>query len=309
METVNFTLSSDVNVAVTITQLDDGTLKFDLTVLDETGSIGDLNGLFFDLMDDSILSGMEITGDDVTDTAMKVDGVTKVSGFNNVNGEVANDYGKFDIGIEFGTSGIGTDDIRETSFILSHDTLDLTLEALLGQDFAARLTSVGTEDGSRDNSLKIGGTAPTEPDTPAEPVFTALNDSITVDKFELFNFAGSDVLDSGEISVLANDQMDTFAYEGDVLSANGDAANVGQVIMGSNGGVMMIMPDGSVDFANNGDFVDLSEGESAQTTFTYGIEGDATATITVTVLGSDEGGGGGGGGGDGENPFVDDFLT
>lgn len=309
METVSFTLSSDVNVAVTVTELEDGSLQFDLVVLDDTGSIGDLNGLFFDLVDDSVLSGMSVEGDDVTGVAMKVDGVTKVSGFNNINGETANDYGKFDIGIEFGTSGIGENDIRETSFVLSHDTLDLTLETILGQDFATRLTSVGTEDGSRDDSLKIGGTAPTEPDDPgtSDPVNLAVADSLTVDEFEIFNFAGPDTLDSGAISILENDLTDSSPYLGVVTSVNGIEAFEADVLVGSNGGLLIVSPDGSIDFSANLEFSYLVDGESAQTSFSYGIEGGSTAVIDVTILGSNDDGGGGGGGGD-FPPFEDVLL-
>ncbi len=169
MAEMTFQLTGDVNVSVTVSELSDGTLQFDLVVLDDTGSIGDLNGLFFDIADDGMVDGLMVSGADVTDSAFNANRVTKVDGYNNVNGEVTGDYGKFDGGVQFGTSGIGVDDIRETSFILSHEGGTLTLDDLLGQDFAVRLTSVGEEDGSRDDSLKIGGEAPTDPD-PVDPV-------------------------------------------------------------------------------------------------------------------------------------------
>lgn len=170
MESMTFVIEGEVNVQITVTEMGDGTLKFDIAVLDDTGSIGDLNGIFFDLADDSITDGLSVTGDDVTETAFKADGVTKVDSYVNMNGEVVKEYGKFDAGIQFGTAGIGTDDIRETSFILSSDTGDLSLTDIAEQDFGLRLTSVGEEGGSRDGSLKLGGTAPEEdPDIPPPP--------------------------------------------------------------------------------------------------------------------------------------------
>ena len=286
MSTLSFILSGDVNVSVTITEQSDGTLKFDLVVLDDTGSIGDLNALFFDLSDDSIADGLTVAGDDVTGTKISADGVTKVDNFTNINGEIANEYGKFDCGVQFGTSGIAEDDIRETSFVLSHSDMDLTIDALLGQDFATRLTSVGEEDGAREESLKIGGEAPTEPDPGTDPAHEANDDQMTVFSSETFSSDGStDVLDGSALSVLDNDTTDGFDYVGAVAASNGNPADVGQIVAGSNGGLLIMYSDGSVDFSANDDFNYLDEGLSAETTFTYEIEGGDMATLTVTVWG------------------------
>lgn len=106
-------------MGVTIAEQSDGSLLFDLDVLDDTGVIGDLNGLFFDLADDSITDSLSVTGADLTGENIKANSVSKVDAYNNVNGEVVKEDGKFDIGVQFGTAGIGTDDIRSTSFSLS----------------------------------------------------------------------------------------------------------------------------------------------------------------------------------------------
>ena len=293
MNTLTFTLTGDVNVQFTITELDDGTLKFDLLVLDDTGSIGDLNAIFFDLADGIDPTGLSVTGEDVTGTVFKEEGVTKVDNYTNINGEVVKDYGKFDSGVQFGTSGIAEDDIRETSFILSHSDMDLTIDALLGQDFAARLTSVGAEDGSREDSLKLGGEAPMDPDTDPDPdpdpVHVANNDVLTVTETETFSQTGvTDTLDSGALSVLDNDTTDGFDYTGVVEASNGVPADVGQIVTGSNGGLLIMYEDGTVDFSANGDFDELFDGELAQTEFTYEIEGGDTATLTVNVWGEDD---------------------
>lgn len=311
MTTATFTITGEVNVSVTITENIDGTLTFDLAVLDDTGSIGDLNAIFFDLYDDSLTGGLSVEGADITETVFKVDGVTKVDNFTNMNGEVIKDLGKFDGGIQFGTQGIGGDDIRETSFTLSHATADLTLADFSMQDFGVRLTSVGEEGGSRDESLKFGGVAPEFEDDPVS-VSVANNDSITVLEFETFNPSDpdgfiffSDPLDSGATSILANDTTDGGVYTGDVAAVNGDAANIEQIVAGSDGGVIRIYADGTVDFSASpefgvNDFAYLNDGESAQTTFEYGIDGGDTAILTVTVLGASDPGGPGGPGGPGD---------
>lgn len=291
MNTLTFILSGDVNISISVTELEDGSLKFDLLVLDDTGSIGDLNALFFDLADDSIADGLTVTGDDVTEYKIEADSVTKVDNFTNINGEVVNEYGKFDSGVQFGTSGIGEDDIRETSFILSHSDLDLTIDDILGQDFAARLTSVGEEGGDRDGSLKLGGEAPSDfdPDVDPDPVHVANDDQLTVFKTETFSSDGStDSLDGSVLSVLENDTTDGFDYAGEVESTNGNPDDVGMTVAGTEGGLLIMYPDGTVDFSANGEFDDLEENQSLQTEFTYEIEGGDMATLTVTVWGTED---------------------
>ena len=278
MSSLTFQLTGEVNVEVTITELGDGTLKFDIHVLDDTGSIGDLRGLFFDLADDSLTYGMSVQGDDITDEAYKIDGVTKTDGSNNLNGSVINEYGKFDIGLEFGSQGISTDDIQETSFVLSHDTEWLTLADLELQDVGIRLMSVGEVDGSRNGSLKLGGEVPE-----AEAVVEAYDDAMTVMESE--GAGDVDLLDAGTLSVLDNDTTDNVSYTGSVEAVNGDTTQVGQMVVGSNGGLLMIRADGTVDFDANGEFDAMLDGETTMTSFTYEIEDGKTASVTVTVLG------------------------
>ncbi|WP_090215355.1 hypothetical protein [Litoreibacter janthinus] len=174
LQTMTFVIEGDVNVQVTITELASGDLQFDLLVLDDTGSIGDLNGLFFDLADPSLLDGLVADGGDVSNQSYAEGDVYNLGGGVNVKGELTQDEG-FDAGIRLGSSGMAKDDIQETSFTLSHESTDLMLEDFYGADFAVRLTSVGEEDGSRDGSLKLGGTAPDAPDEPVDDPFDPEN--------------------------------------------------------------------------------------------------------------------------------------
>ncbi|MEQ6249768.1 hypothetical protein ABMC89_12815 [Sulfitobacter sp. HNIBRBA3233] len=291
MATLTFTLEGGVNVAVTITELEGGALQFDLAVLDETGSIGDLNGLFFDLTDASLLDGLVFSGTDVTGTAVKEDGVTKVDGYMNINGDVVNEYGKFDAGVQFGTAGIAGDDIRETSFVLSHESVDLSLDMLSQMDFAVRLTSVGEEDGSRDDSLKIGGTAPEVVEEPEGPVAVAGPDSMTVTTNETFSeFGLSDPLDDFVFSVLENDTVDGTPTTGTVVAANGQVFEDFVIVSGSNGGQMQFNSDGTVDFSANGDFDHLTGDQTDTTEFTYTTSDGATGTLSVEVFVATDGG-------------------
>lgn len=297
MSSASFTILGDVNVEVTITEVIDPVtgltnLEFQVNVLDDTGSIGDLNALYFDLANDGVTDSLSVEGDDVTGSAFKVDGVSKIDSYTNMNGEVIKDLGRFDGGVQFGTAGIGTDDIRSTTFTLSSDDTSLSLSDFSLQDFGVRLTSVGEEDGSRDGSLKLGDTAPDL--TPVEVLAIANDDKLVVQEDESFNFDGFDFLDNGATSLLANDTFDGGAYTGQVTDINGAPFVDGQVIVGSNGGYLLVSSNGDVDFSSsdefgNNDFAYLGQDEVGTTTFEYAIDGGSMATLTVDVIGIDDG--------------------
>lgn len=291
MASTYFVLSDpQISVGITITEQEDGSLLFNLDVLDDTGSIGDLNGLFFDIGDASLLEGLSFS--DAThdiETVVKEDGVTKVDSYNNLNGEIVKEYGKFDVGVQFGTQGMAEDDIQSTSFVLTSSTGDLTLDSFLAQDFAVRLTSVGEEGGDRDDSVKIGGTSPEEPTvTDPDPVHTAVDDVMFVFEDETFNEPGYyDEVNGTGLSLLENDTTDDGTYTGDVLAVN-DTALSTQTYAGSEGGLLIVNAEGNVDFSAGSDFADLADGSTATTTFTYMIEGGSVAMLTVTVMGIED---------------------
>lgn len=291
MATMTFVIEGEVNVSFTLVEQPDGSIGFTIDVLDDTGSIGDLNAIFFDLLNDSLTDTLTISGDDVSGIALKEDGVTKVDSYTNMNGEVVKDLGKFDGGVQFGTSGIGEDDIRSTTFTISSSERALTLDDFALQDFGVRLTSVGAEDGSRGDSLKLGGTAPEAPDD--APVNTANDDFMEV--LELEGFDGFDFLLDGSDNLLSNDTTDDGAYLGAATAANGDTGALGSIVEGSNGGYLIVNADGSFDFSTTSldgvnDFAALETFEVAETMFTYTIEGGSTANVNVRVLGLSDGG-------------------
>lgn len=291
MADLTYTITGDVNVLVHVLENGDGTLTVSLEVLDDTGSIGDLNAFFFDLADDSLTESILIEGADVTGVALNQDGVVKVDNYTNMNGEVVKDLGKFDGGVQFGTAGIGEDDIRSTSFTMSIEGGSLSLADLNFQDVGVRLTSVGEEGGSRDGSLKLGGTLEDEPTDPStDPVIEALDDYITVYASET----------TGDIDafIFTNDSKDGGAYDGVLHDAAGNPLSEPLVMTDPNSGATLtIYPDGSADFSAEGRFDFLPEGESPPPlVFEYYIEDGVSANVYVTVIG--EGGGLGDFGGD-----------
>ena len=173
-----FTIDGPVQVQVTVHELADGTLRFDLAVTGEGGKIGDLNGLYFQLADKGLVGGLAVSGDDVIGSTFGVGSANNLGKGNNMNGSAANGVGGFDGAVAFSEAGIGRnkDDVQEASFVLAHDSAALTLDMLLDQAFGARLTSVGEEGGRRNDSVKLTAQPeitldPAGPDPdPADPV-------------------------------------------------------------------------------------------------------------------------------------------
>ena len=317
MATESFIISGDVNVQVTIAENPDGTLTFTVAVLDTNGTIGDLNAIFFDLADDSRTSSLSIvdgsagytnldgsTGDTV-ENVFDEDSVRKVDNYTNMNGEVIKDAGLFDAGIQFGSQGIATDDVQVATFTLAASDGPLTLADFSLQDFGVRLTSVGDIDGSRDGSLKLGGTSPEFPeDPPPPPPGPVCDDFLFVESNSTFNppfLPGQtdDALEGGATSVLANDigAMTVTSVNGVLLGADDFI-----IVEGTNGGWLKMYADGTVDFAVNiegqapATFGNVSPDGVAMTEFVYTTDNGLENILCVTVTGLGDDGGGGTGG-------------
>ena len=152
--------SADVTVQVT---LDDetvpGSIKVTLDVLDP---LADIRGFFLHVADESLLSGMSVDGDDVTDWEFAANSVINLGGGANLSGGGPASAGPFDVGVQIGTPGIGKDDIGMTMFTLSHDEELLDVGLILDEFIGIRLTSVGPE-GNREGSSKLQGQIPPSP--------------------------------------------------------------------------------------------------------------------------------------------------
>jgi hypothetical protein len=150
-------------VTVTIDDgADPGNLVITLSV-DDDGRIGDLRGFFANVTDESVLSGLSVTGALVTSSQFSADGVINLGGGSNLQG--GGSPCPCDLGIEIGSPGLGHgDDYQSVSFTLSHASLDLDVSLFQGQSFGVRATSVGDIDGSREGSSKLIGVVP-EPST------------------------------------------------------------------------------------------------------------------------------------------------
>jgi VCBS repeat-containing protein len=266
MRSNSFAIPGNPSIQVSLLEQDDGTI---LVNLSQSGSnVADIQGLFFDVTDSSILNHLLISGNQVTKVVLGNEAVTQVDGDVNMNGAGVS---PFDVGIAFGTSGIGKDDIRSTSFVLSSQTgSPLTLDLLANVDFGARLTSVGGLGSSRNNSLKTVAVSTAAPN--------AIDDRLTTNE------------DNSNTGNLLNN--DTDANAGDLLSVvevNGATASVGSQITLASGALLTVNSNGSYTYNPNGKYEYLAVGESTQDHFNYrvfdGVAGYDTATATITITG------------------------
>jgi len=141
---------------------DPGNLVITLEV-DGDSDTGDLRGFFAEVTNESLLSGLSVSGDQVTGSRFEADAVINVGRGSNLNG--GGSPCPCDLGVEIGDPGIGRgDDFQSVTFTLSHDTEDLTVDFFSEQLFGVRVTSVGDEDGRRGGSSKLIGLVP-EPST------------------------------------------------------------------------------------------------------------------------------------------------
>jgi len=160
IETIAQSFTGDpVEVKITLDDAGAGPGEILIGVEILAGQEGDLRGIFLNLSDDSLLEGIEVTGPCVED-------VEKFDVVNLGNGANLRGDGSpcpCDLGIEFGTPGIGKDDIQSTSFVLSHPDVALSLSLFQNQLVGVRVTSVGTGD-DREGSSKTVALVP-EPTT------------------------------------------------------------------------------------------------------------------------------------------------
>jgi hypothetical protein len=215
---------------VTVTGMEDGAGNLDFTATVNTTATltGDIGGLFFQL-NDAKLAGLTVAGPAVTVFQAGDDNVIKVAPGVNMEGAQAVPY---DVGVEFGTAGIGANhqDITSASFVVSNAAHNLTLDDLLqpGETnlFGARVTAVGVPGGSRPASEKITGDA-------TQPI-TAKPDSISA-------------LEDGSVTIKASD----LATD---PNPNGGALIITQVTQPADGTVTIALDGSSLTFTP-GDFV------------------------------------------------------
>ncbi len=155
----SFNIPGGPGVMVTVADIGND-LQFTVNVGNAGGQTADLRGLFFNV-DEALRSVSDLNvvlGTNATDRQVAKDAVIDLGDGANMQG-AAN---AFDVGVEFGVQGIGKgDDIKSGTFTLtSKSGANLGLDLIDQMQFGTRLTSVGTDGGAREDSLKLVGESP-----------------------------------------------------------------------------------------------------------------------------------------------------
>ena len=270
---IQFTDETGFTAMITVVENADGTLKFTIQVDESDGFTGDVRALYLNNTDNTEYSGLVISDIDVTsdttdlDLVQDIDGVRSVDEKDtNINGEVLKDNdGRFDTGIEFGSSGMAVDDVQYVTFTLSADQ-PVSIDSFDWSLIGLRVTSVGEVDGSRDDSLKLGTTDVTTPVT-------------------------NSLADEDETAILGEEAGMTAL---DNVLDNSDDPEAGDptVVWHGNatgGGIFSIASDGTASFDTNGEFEHLAAGETTTASVDYVVEDaeglQVTSTYSVTIVG------------------------
>lgn len=141
--------------------------KVDFVSDPTTSMLGDLRGIFFNIADNALLSGLRIEGPQVT---TYVTGNGNISSVGNVNLNGGGNAHAFDVGVEIGQNGLkgGKDDFQTTTFTLFHTSQSLDLSLFAQQEFGVRVTSVGTGN-RREGSSKLVAMSPDLPPIAVQP--------------------------------------------------------------------------------------------------------------------------------------------
>ncbi|HSC25625.1 MAG TPA: Ig-like domain-containing protein, partial [Vicinamibacterales bacterium] len=192
---ITFTIPDPLDgpgIRVTVVEKD-GKLIFTVLTEETSTKALDLRGLFFHI-DESALPGLTVTNADpiITDTQIAQNSVLDLGQGANMNGAVKDG---FDVGIRFGTPGIGKDDVDGPVSFTLEGTSDLTLDDIAHMQFGARTTSTGT---------KVTTIAPAAPDAvdDAYSIFedgqSGLDDPSTVPEGVLFEVLANDTDADGD---------------------------------------------------------------------------------------------------------------
>lgn len=280
MRTVTFTLdvqTGDDGMApatITIVELGDGSLGFTISNnQDSDGLIADLRGLFFDVADDGLLGTFVFDGTQITE--IEQDGIVS-----NLGGGVSTNGipdGPYEVGVEFGTPGMSTDDYQTVTFTLSSSLRDLSIDDIALEGIAVRQTSVTSADGGREDSDKLYGDTPYPVNAADDAAETYEDETVSGNVFE------------NDVDMDAGDANGDSMPDGLVVTAiDGDPASVGVALELAPGIIVNVNADGSYTLdATDADW--LEEGEVWQGTVTYSVSdgngGSDTATLSITVTG------------------------
>ncbi|KAI2493810.1 Cna protein B-type domain [Fragilaria crotonensis] len=140
----------NIGVEILVAPADGGGVLFKVREAD-ANLLGDLRGVFFHVKD--LSKKASVVGNHVNSyTWGPSNSIVDLGNGANMQGDGGKH--KYDVGVEIGNSGIGKDDIGETTFTIKGGNFGFA-DIDFSQEFGVRLTSVGSK--SRDQSSKVVG--------------------------------------------------------------------------------------------------------------------------------------------------------
>jgi hypothetical protein len=267
---ISFTIPGKVGVQVTATE-NGGNIDFTVDVLDGSALTGDLRGLFFQF-NESKLGTLQIMGGDgpITSTQINANAVIDLGNGDNMKGAAS----PFDVGIAFGSQGIGKgDDINgPVHFTLTDTAGPLTLDDFAHLQFGARVTSIGdpAAPNQRNDSEKIVAVAPAAPDA-HDDVFNIFEDGASG------LTAPSKTPTAVTFNVLTND-TDADNDQLIITDVHQDAIHHGTVTISPDGHSILYTPD--LDYSGTDTFVYcVSDGHGGEDNATVNVSIDAVADV------------------------------
>jgi hypothetical protein len=120
--TLNFVMGDPAEVNVAVTELENGNLFFNLQPTDYEDETADIDGLFFNLADDSTIESLNFHAGDATDIQASANSVTNLPSGPGVDQP-------YDVAMQFSSEGDAVDGkVQNTNFTLWSDDGPLTLD-------------------------------------------------------------------------------------------------------------------------------------------------------------------------------------
>jgi hypothetical protein len=139
----SFTLDGEVPIDVTVSPWENGALKVDLSVSQDSQLVGDIDRVEFSLADEDTTGGNWLFSPDAAETEK-----------NPTDGQ------PWDGAIAFRDASGPESPFEETYFLIGHNLSDLTPEDFVGQNISVFLDNVGEFGGLRDGTSVTSGEVP-----------------------------------------------------------------------------------------------------------------------------------------------------
>jgi hypothetical protein len=254
---ITFTLAGKPGVTINVVE-DGGNLDFTLTANTTDKKSADLSGLFFDLTN-SKLSTLSVSGDpQITQFVTQAGGVINLTNGVNLNGLKVP---AFDVGMEFGLAGIGSDhqNIQTTSFVLSDSAHDLSINDLHPTGETGTVGVRTLSDGQ-----KLAAVAPYAPTATPDTV-TTLEDVPTI---------------SIPVGNLATDMNSGTILSIDEIGSGAEGPQYGTVTVAPDGKSLIYTPT-TLDYEVDG--ILTGNQDAFQVCVTDNFGGEVTSFVTVNA--------------------------